>query len=363
MRPLRRRSQISTARRVSGRILHPARQAIASRHPAAPPAIGAANFAHWRRPHPFRASIFLLIPLSYLYALATGRLQMSQAPAVKVFVNYRRGEDSGTAGRLYDRLEQVLGRDNLFMDVNTITAGSDFVATLEGWVMKCDVLLALIGKGWADLRGEDGERRLDDPKDFVRIEIASALTIGKRVIPVLVNGAEMPAGDSLPEPLKSLARCNAVRLSHESFCADVQGLVSGLHTALTEIVAEQEAEAWAKASGNRDIHEIEVNRDTHEIEEFLKEWPSGKYAKHAKAIIKRHNRWIRKIAYIDVFLDGASAFTIATVLNGFAYILSPLFGFREFCDDNIVNIFGLTWFAMYGILSVRTRRKRTGGLL
>jgi hypothetical protein len=278
---------------------------------------------------------------------------MSQAPAVKVFVNYRRGEDSGTAGRLYDRLEQVLGRDNLFMDVNTITPGSDFVATLEGWVMKCDVLLAVIGKGWADLRGEDGRRRLDDPKDFVRVEIASALRIGKRVIPVLVNGAEMPAGDSLPEPLKPLARCNAVQLSHETFCADVQGLVSGLRTALTEITAKQEAEAWAKASVNGDIHEIEV---------FLNEWPYGEHSKHARAMIKGHNRWIRRIAYIDVFLDATSAFSVAAVLNGFTYMVSPLYRFREFYDDNLINIFGLTWFAMYGILSVRTRKKRTGGL-
>ncbi len=164
----------------------------------------------------------------------------------KVFINYRRGEDSGVAGRLYDWLEQEFSNDGLFMDVDTVAPGADFVSVLEDWVMKCDVLLAVIGKTWLDLKDTNGGRRLDNPNDFVRIEIASALQQGKRVIPVLVNGADMPAADKLPEPLKTLARRNAVRLTHERFKADVHGLVSGIKVFLAEAETERASSTEAE---------------------------------------------------------------------------------------------------------------------
>jgi len=149
-------------------------------------------------------------------------------PSGKIFINYRRGDESGFVQALFARLEQAFSAEQLFMDVDNIPPGEDFVRMLESQVAHCATMLAVIGKRWLDATGEHGNRRLDDPNDFVRIEIESALKQGKRVIPVLVDGARMPRPDELPESLRPLARCNAVQLRHERFASDVQGLVKAL---------------------------------------------------------------------------------------------------------------------------------------
>src|SRR5688500_16574002 len=109
-----------------------------------------------------------------------------------IFINYRRQDAIGTAGRLYDRLAQAFGRDKLFMDVDHIPAGIDFVGYLESQVAACDVFLVVIGPNWLDAQDESGGRRIGSPDDFVSIEIAAALARQIRVIPVLIDGARMP---------------------------------------------------------------------------------------------------------------------------------------------------------------------------
>src|ERR1035438_7042962 len=125
----------------------------------------------------------------------------------KIFISYRREDSEHIAGRLYDRLEPHFGRDNLFMDVDTIPLGVDFREHLDQAVGQCDVLLAVIGDHWLNVCVEDGprkgKRRLDDPTDFVRIEIVSALDRGISVIPVLVGKASMPGEADLPDCLRS----------------------------------------------------------------------------------------------------------------------------------------------------------------
>lgn len=155
--------------------------------------------------------------------------------AGKIFINYRRGDEPGFAQALLGRLEQAFPADRLFIDVDNIPPGEDFIRVIELQVVQCDVLLAMIGKSWLGAKDEDGGRRLDDPNDFVRIEIESALRQGKRVIPVLVHDARMPRSDELPEAIRPLATRNAVRLTHERFRADVQGLVRALEKALDEM--------------------------------------------------------------------------------------------------------------------------------
>jgi hypothetical protein len=95
--------------------------------------------------------------------------------AGKIFINYRRDDSGGTAGRLHDRLAQTFGRKNLFMDVDHIPAGVDFVEHLNSQVAACDVFLAIIGPNWLDAKDGDGRRRFDNPDDFVTVEIAAAL--------------------------------------------------------------------------------------------------------------------------------------------------------------------------------------------
>jgi hypothetical protein len=156
--------------------------------------------------------------------------------AGKIFLSYRREDTAGFALALFGRLEQSFPAESLFMDVEGgIKAGQDFVRVLEEQVSTCDAMLVLIGPDWLIVTDEAGRPRLENPEDFVRIEVASALKFGKRVIPVLVQKTEMPRADALPEPLKALARCNAVGLTQERFRADAQGLIKALEDALAEL--------------------------------------------------------------------------------------------------------------------------------
>jgi hypothetical protein len=147
----------------------------------------------------------------------------------------------GFALALFGELKQSFPPENLFMDVEGgIKAGQDFVRVIEEQVRACDAMLVLIGPNWLTVKDETGRSRLETPHDFVRIEVSSALGFGKRVIPVLVQKAEMPGAGALPEPLKALARRNAVRLTHERFRADAQGLVKALQDALAVEEAAKE---------------------------------------------------------------------------------------------------------------------------
>jgi hypothetical protein len=145
-----------------------------------------------------------------------------------IFISYRREDSAGHAGRLFDRLREHFGRDRVFLDVVGIEAGVDFVDTIDKAVGSCDVLLAVIGRDWVGCCDKQGRRRLDDPHDFIRTEISAALKRNVRVVPVLVEGAEMPPTDDLPEELKSLTRRQAVELRDSRWDADIEALVAAL---------------------------------------------------------------------------------------------------------------------------------------
>jgi WD40 repeat protein len=155
--------------------------------------------------------------------------------AGKIFLSYRRKDEQGYAIALFDRLDRSFSPEKLFMDVEGgIAPGQDFVQAIEDQVNACDVMLVLIGPRWLTATDEMGRRRLDNPQDFVRIEIESALQLGKKVIPVLVGNTEMPRADALPEPLKSLTRLQAIPLAETRFGADAQGLINELESTLTK---------------------------------------------------------------------------------------------------------------------------------
>ena len=157
--------------------------------------------------------------------------------AGKIFINYRRDDSIGMAGRLHDRLAHTFGRDKLFMDVDHIPAGTDFVAHLNSQVAECDVVLVVIGPNWLGVKDESGGRRLDNPDDFVAIEIAAALARNIQVIPVLVDGARMPKASELPDSLKPLARRQAVDVRHAHFGHDAEALVARMREALGDDAA------------------------------------------------------------------------------------------------------------------------------
>jgi len=148
-----------------------------------------------------------------------------------IFISYRRQDTAGYAGRLYDRLAHHFGADRVFMDVEGIEPGLDFVDAIERAVGSCEVLIVIIGPGWL-ATDSAGKRRLDDPKDFVRIETGAALGRHIRVVPVLVDKAVMPLAEELPADLAPLVRRQAIELSNKYWDATTGELIRTLERVL-----------------------------------------------------------------------------------------------------------------------------------
>jgi hypothetical protein len=179
----------------------------------------------------------------------------------KIFSSYRRDDSAGYAQTIYRELVQHFSKDQVFMDVDTVEAGVDFVRVIEEAVGECDVLLALIGKRWASVR-RGAKARLDDPNDFVRLEIATALARDVCVVPVLVDGMRMPAEMILPTSLKALTRRNAMEISHTRFNYDVDQLI----TAVRKVLDATQTKRKAEEDDRRRIEE-EKNRAEQEAEQ------------------------------------------------------------------------------------------------
>ena len=154
----------------------------------------------------------------------------------RIFISYRREETAYPAGWLFDRLVHHFD-GQVFKDVDSIQPGDDFVDVITTAVASCDVLLALIGVEWLTITDAHGRRRLDNPDDFVRLEIEAALTRGVRVIPILINGARMPHADELPDSLAKLVRRQALELSPARFDFDISRLFRVLDRTLAEAQA------------------------------------------------------------------------------------------------------------------------------
>jgi TIR domain len=141
------------------------------------------------------------------------------------FISYRRDDAAGYAGRLHEALERRLGEGQIFRDIDTLEPGFDFVDAIGSRLRECRVFLAIIGREWLDARDAAGQRRLDQSHDYVRLEIAGALARSEvRVIPVLIEGATMPAPEALPENIRALARRHAMNLRDDAWDHDVDRL-------------------------------------------------------------------------------------------------------------------------------------------
>src|SRR5260221_13104667 len=127
-----------------------------------------------------------------------------------VFLSYRREDSQPYAERLCDRLNDLLGGDSVFIDIDSIRPGDDFGKTIDHTLEQCAVVLVVIGPRWLEIADGHGQLRLNNPKDFHRLEIERALQRGIRVIPVLVGGAVMPSESCLPDSIKDFAGRHAV---------------------------------------------------------------------------------------------------------------------------------------------------------
>lgn len=144
-----------------------------------------------------------------------------------IFISYRREDTRADAGRLYDHLSAHFGADHVFMDIDDIAPGADFVEVLDRTLAGVDVLLVLIGPGWLT-PDEHGRRRIHDDGDFVRVEIERGLARGARIVPVLVGAAAMPGRADLPAGLGPLSQRQAIEISDSRFRDDVERLIEAI---------------------------------------------------------------------------------------------------------------------------------------
>lgn len=142
----------------------------------------------------------------------------------KLFISYRRSDARGIAGRLSDTLGAYFGDDRVFRDIENIEGGADFGNVIEQSLQGADAVIVLIGPDWLSTKNTNGQRRLEDPADWVAEEIARAIQLRKPVFPVLVDGASMPRAEELPEKLKPLTRYNAISISDDRWKSDVTRL-------------------------------------------------------------------------------------------------------------------------------------------
>lgn len=146
-----------------------------------------------------------------------------------IFISYRRQDNPDITGRIYDRLTNHYTKERVFFDVDSVPIGVDFRHYIDEKVGQCEVLITIIGNSWLDCKDTEGNRRIDNPTDFVRLEIESALKRGIPVIPLLIHGAGMPKESDLPGALKDLTYRNALTIRTDpDFHKDVDRLIAGL---------------------------------------------------------------------------------------------------------------------------------------
>ncbi|MBP5998395.1 MAG: toll/interleukin-1 receptor domain-containing protein [Azonexus sp.] len=211
-----------------------------------------------------------------------------------IFISYRRDDSAGYAGRLYDRLAAHFGAERVFMDVEGIEPGLDFVDAIEEAVSSCRVLIAVIGDEWTNSADAAGRRRLDDPNDFIRLETGAALKRGIRVVPVLVGGAVMPLAAELPEELKALTRRQAIEINHKQWEASTGELIRTLES----ILKTPPADAAASKQPSADPHAAKVSA------------ASGSMAGNAAATQGNSRRWALPAVIAAVALVAAGLWMI-----------------------------------------------------
>jgi hypothetical protein len=142
-----------------------------------------------------------------------------------VFISYRREDTAPAAGRVYDRLCRLISKSNVFFDVSTISGGEIYDRKIMTEIERSEAALVFIGKSWLM---SNGRMRLQEPDDYVRAEVRAVLARPMLVLPVLVDGAQMPPPDQLPDDIRALSTRNALTLRHESFDDDTENIVAAV---------------------------------------------------------------------------------------------------------------------------------------
>jgi hypothetical protein len=210
-----------------------------------------------------------------------------------IFISYRREETAANAGRLYDHLTDRFGRDHVFMDIDSIAIGIDFTKAVIEAVSGCNILLALIGRSWLAITDSKGSRRIENPDDWVRIEIETALQRDIRVIPVLVDGAVLPQADNLPPSLRPLVKRQTFELSHTGFRSQVMRLIEAVDEALGAEPGRTGQGRWQLellAGAYKDTtFRLWSGTEVHEIVIRLPPWKDDVIEVDGKLAVKQHD--------------------------------------------------------------------------
>jgi type VI secretion system protein ImpC len=186
----------------------------------------------------------------------------------RIFISYRRDDTAPYAGRLHDNLTARYGKDQVFMDIDSIPPGADFVEVLNAKLILSDIMLVVIGKNWLLAKDENGNQRLNSPKDFVRLELSEAIRKNILIIPLLVGGASMPREEHLPSDIVSLARRQAIDISDHRFHVDIGKLVKFIEE-------EVKNEKGTSTTGKSNVGEpVVMNERNVRNESMLDERPS-----------------------------------------------------------------------------------------
>lgn len=158
----------------------------------------------------------------------TTRIAVTAERESKIFISYRRSDTVKYVGRIYDRLTQEFGLDRVMLDVDSLAPGQDYSNVIRDLLQRSLVLIVLIGPDWLTAADSSGRRRIDDPLDFVRIEIENALNARVPVIPVLVGGATFSGPYELPSPLAPLSFRQALQIDDSRFQQDMDRLLGAI---------------------------------------------------------------------------------------------------------------------------------------
>jgi hypothetical protein len=168
---------------------------------------------------------------------------------MRVFISYRREDTAAAAGRVYDRLSQLLKKSNVFFDVSAIRGGDDFESRIVSAISSSDAALIFIGDKWLTPIQPTGIVRISEPRDYVRAEVRSALARPILVLPVLVASAQMPKPEQLPDDVRAITTKNALLLRHESFDDDTENIVAAIFGTSAKARAwEEKGRLWSRIS-------------------------------------------------------------------------------------------------------------------
>jgi hypothetical protein len=256
---------------------------------------------------------------------------------MKIYASYRRADSAALTGRISDHLASHFGPQSIFKDVDSIPIGADFRRTLQQEIEQCNVVLAVIGPSWTSITDEEGSRRLDNPDDFVRIELEAALQRGIPIVPVLVDGASIPSARDLPESLRAIAYRNAAMVRPDpDFHVDVDRLIKALETlnetlwetrshAPTDKVRHEAPEAQLNPSATSTVFISHSTQDRPWVEKHIVQplKKNGVNTWYAESAIRSASQWEREI------LKGMEA------CDWFMIIVSPRAAASEWVKDEL----------------------------